>query len=133
MKHTNYKNKKLQFANIDINTIAQKHKTPFFLYSEEILSRNYMDFYQGALQAKLHDPLVCFALKSNPNRELLKILAKLGSGADIVSGGELKRALEAGISPDKIVFSGVGKTEDEILFALKTSPKGIFSLQRGSP
>ncbi len=127
MKHTNYKNKKLQFANIDINTIAQKHKTPFFLYSEEILSRNYMDFYQGALQAKLHDPLVCFALKSNPNRELLKILAKLGSGADIVSGGELKRALEAGISPDKIVFSGVGKTEDEILFALKTSPKGIFS------
>ncbi|MCM2350737.1 MAG: diaminopimelate decarboxylase [Bacteriovoracaceae bacterium] len=127
MKHIDYKNKKLQFASTDIQAIAQKHKTPFFLYSEEILSKNYLDFYQAAFKAGLHAPLVCFALKSNPNRELLKILAKLGSGADIVSGGELKRALEAGITPDKIVFSGVGKTEEEILFALKTSPQGIFS------
>lgn len=127
MKHIDYKNKKLQFASTDIEAIAQKHKTPFFLYSEEILSKNYLDFYQAAFKAGLHAPLVCFALKSNPNRELLKILAKLGSGADIVSGGELKRALEAGITPDKIVFSGVGKTEEEILFALKTSPQGIFS------
>ncbi len=127
MKHVDYKNKKLQFSKIDIHTIARKHKTPFFLYSEEILTANYLDFYQGALKANLPDPLVCFALKSNPNRELLKVLAALGSGADIVSGGELKRAIEAGISPDKIVFSGVGKTEEEILYALKASTTGIFS------
>lgn len=126
MKNLNYKNKKLQFSKIDIFSVAKKHKTPFFLYSTEILSKNYSDFYSGAVNAGLINPLVCFALKSNPNKELVRILAKLGSGADIVSGGELKRALEAGIPPEKIVFSGVGKTEEEILYALKLS-KGIFS------
>lgn len=127
IKNLDYKNKKLQFSKIDIESVAKKHKTPFFLYSEEILSKNYLDFYEGAKAAGLNNPLVCFAMKSNPNRELVKILAKLGSGADIVSGGELKRALEAGIPADKIVFSGVGKTEEEILYALKVSKNGIFS------
>lgn len=127
MKHLDYKNKKLHFNKIDITSVAQKYKTPFFLYSEEILTGNYMDFYEGAKASGLINPLVCFAMKSNPNRELVKILGKLGSGADIVSGGELKRALEAGIPADKIVFSGVGKTEEEILFALKVSKTGIFS------
>lgn len=97
------------------------------MYSEEILSNNYNDFFNGAVNSGLINPLVCFALKSNPNKELLKILAKLGSGADIVSGGELKRALESGIPADRIVFSGVGKTEDEIMYALKASKNGIFS------
>lgn len=123
----NYKNKKLQFSKVDLTTVAKKFKTPFFLYSEEILTRNYLDFYEGAQAANLNQPLICFALKSNPNKELVKILAKLGSGADIVSGGELKRALEAGIPSNKIVFSGVGKTEEEILYALKVSKNGIFS------
>lgn len=127
MKHVDYKKKKLHFHQTDIATVAKQHKTPFFLYSEEILSKNYLDFYGGAINAGLINPLVCFAMKSNPNKELVKILGSLGSGADIVSGGELKRALEAGISPDKIVFSGVGKTEEEILFALKVSKNGIFS------
>lgn len=127
MKHLEYKQKKLHFNQTDIHTVAKKHKTPFFLYSEEVLAKNYTEFFDGAVNSGLINPLVCFALKSNPNLELLKILAKLGSGADIVSGGELKRALEAGITPDKIVFSGVGKTEDEIIFALKTSKDGIFS------
>jgi diaminopimelate decarboxylase len=127
MKHLNYKNKKLHFNKTDITSLAKKFKTPFFLYSQDILTQNYLDFYEGAKDAGLHKPLVCFALKSNPNRNLLKILASLGSGADIVSGGELKRALEAGIPAEKIVFSGVGKTEEEILFALKISKKGIFS------
>lgn len=119
MNELNYKNKKLQFSHLDIEAIAKKHKTPFFVYSEEILQHNFLQFAVGAESAGLIDPLVCFALKSNPNKELLKILAKLGSGADIVSGGELRRALEAGIPPEKIVFSGVGKTEEEIEFALK--------------
>jgi diaminopimelate decarboxylase len=119
MNEINYKNQKLQFSKLDIATVAKKHKTPFFLYSEEILTQNYLQFALGAEAAGLVDPLVCFALKSNPNRELVKILAKLGSGADIVSGGELKRAIEAGIPAEKIVFSGVGKTEEEIIYALK--------------
>jgi len=119
MSTLTYKNKKLHFAGLDINIAAKKFKTPFFLYSEDILSQNYLDFYNSAKEAKLIDPLVCFALKSNPNKELVKLIAKLGSGADIVSGGELKRAIEAGIPAEKIVFSGVGKTEEEITFALK--------------
>ena len=106
-----YKNKSLQFSQADIGSIAKYFKTPFFLYSEDILTNNYVSFANGAKEAGLINPLVCFALKSNPNKEMLKILAKLGSGADIVSGGELKRALEAGIPIEKIVFSGVGKTE----------------------
>lgn len=127
MNELKYKNKSLEFSHIDVASVAKKHRTPFYLYSEEILSNNYLEFFEGALNAGLKKPLVCFALKSNPNLELLKILASLGSGADIVSGGELKRALKAGIDPQKIVFSGVGKTEEEIKFALKTSKNGIYS------
>lgn len=125
MNEINYRNQKLQFSKLDIASVAKKHKTPFFLYSEEILTQNYLQFALGAEAAGLIDPLVCFALKSNPNRELVKVLANLGSGADIVSGGELRRAIEAGIPPEKIVFSGVGKTEEEIVFALKL--KGILN------
>jgi diaminopimelate decarboxylase len=127
MKHLEYIARKLAFNGSDISSIAKQHPTPFFLYSEEILLNNYSDFFSGAVNSGLINPLICFALKSNPNRELLKLLAKRGSGADIVSGGELRRALEAGIAPDKIVFSGVGKTEEEILYALGVSSKGIFS------
>jgi diaminopimelate decarboxylase len=127
MNELTYKKKNLQFSKCDINSISKKHKTPFFLYSEDILTQNYLSFSEGAKTAGLIDPLICFAMKSNPNKELVKILSKLGSGADIVSGGELKRALEAGIPAEKIVFSGVGKTEEEILFALKLKGKGLNS------
>jgi len=122
-----YKKNNLAFSHVDIGHLAKKHKTPFFVYSEEILVKNYIEFFDGAKNAGLKNPLVCFALKSNPNLEVLKVLAKLGSGADIVSGGELKRALQAGIPSDKIVFSGVGKTEEEILYALNVSKNGIYS------
>ena len=77
MKDLNYKNKSLNFSKLDIEDVAKKHKTPFFLYSEEILSHNYTSFYKGAKDSGLIDPLICFALKSNPNKELVKILAKL--------------------------------------------------------
>lgn len=127
MKDLDYKKQTLHFSKIDIESVAKKHKTPFFLYSQEVLTENYLKFYTGAKKAGLINPLVCFALKSNPNKDLVKILANLGSGADIVSGGELKRALEAGIPASRIVFSGVGKTEEEIMFALKLPGKGINS------
>jgi diaminopimelate decarboxylase len=127
MKDLIYKNKKLQFAEADITQIASEYKTPFFLYSEDVLRRNYQNFYQGALKAGINNPLVCFAMKSNPNKELVSILASMGSGADIVSVGELKRAMDAGIPPERIVFSGVGKTEEEIMYALQVSTHGIYS------
>jgi diaminopimelate decarboxylase len=127
MKELIYKNKKLHFNNFDLTEIAGKFKTPLFVYSEHLLTENYLQFFNSAVQVGLINPLVCFALKSNSNKELLKILASHGSGADIVSGGELKRALEAGIPPEKIVFSGVGKTEEEIIFALKIKKNGIYS------
>lgn len=127
MSDLKYNKKQLEFSKINIEKVAKEFKTPFFLYSEEVLTQNYNSFIEAAKKAKLHKPLVCFALKSNPNRKLVEILAGLGSGADIVSVGELKRALEAGIKPEDIVFSGVGKTEDEILYALKVSKKGINS------
>ncbi len=127
MSNLAYKNKKLHFSNLDLSKVARDYKTPFYLYSEDVLVENYTTFYQGAKAAGLRKPLVCFALKSNPNRELLRTLAKLDSGADIVSGGELRRALEAGIPAEKIVFSGVGKTEEEITYALGVSKKGIYS------
>ncbi len=122
-----YKKKILHFSGMDLSDLAKGNKTPFFVYSEDILVHNYTSFYEGAKKAGIRKPLVCFAMKSNPNKELVSILADLGSGADIVSGGELKRALEAGIPSEKIVFSGVGKTKEEIDYALTVSKKGIFS------
>ncbi len=122
-----YKNGALHFERANISQIAKKFPTPFFLYSETILKNNYSAFYEAAKKAKLHEPLICFALKSNSNKSLLKILAKLGSGADIVSVGEFKRAIEAGIPAEKIVFSGVGKTKEEIKYVLKASKHGPYS------
>ena len=126
-KQLAYKNSALFFERADIAKIAKKIPTPFYLYSEKILKDNYTNFYEAAKKAELHKPLVCFALKSNSNKSLLKILAKLGCGADIVSGGEFKRAVEAGIPTDKIVFSGVGKTREEIEYTLKASKHGPYS------
>lgn len=122
-----YKNKKLYFDNIPLENLTKKFATPFYIYSEKVLLDNYNKFNSIAIKEGLPSPLICFALKCNSNSTLLKSLARAGAGADIVSGGELKRALEAGIPPEKIVFSGVGKTKDEILLALKSSKKGIYS------
>lgn len=91
--------------------------TPFYLYSQNILTRNFLEFQNEANKNGL-DALICFALKANANPHVLTTLAELGAGADIVSGGELKLALKAGIPADKIVFSGVGKTAVEIEQAL---------------
>lgn len=112
-----YKNKELNFEDTSLKEVLAKYPTPLYLYSEKELIANYREFESGAKQLECEFD-ICFALKANPNKELLKILAKLGCGADIVSGGELSRALEAGIPASKIVFSGVGKLESEIDQAL---------------
>lgn len=122
-----YKKSDLHLDGVSIQSLAKKLKTPFYLYSQETLEYNYKSFEKAAKDNQIHDPLICFALKSNPNKKVVKTLAKLGAGADIVSGGELKRALECGIHPQKIVFSGVGKTEAEIISALKSHKDGIYS------
>ncbi len=111
-----YKKNDLYIENILINKLAKKYKTPFYCYSLSQLQRNFYKFNNAFRKFK---PLVCFSVKSNPNITLLKELKKMGSGADVVSSGELLKVLKAGISSKKIVFSGVGKTEDEIELAIK--------------
>lgn len=119
----NYSNNKLHFKEIELSKIVNTNKTPFYLYSEEILIYN-LNQYKDAINKNKIDGLVCFALKSNNNLDLLKAMAKNGSGADIVSSLELLRALDAGIDSKKIVFSGVGKTEDDIRLGIE---KNILS------
>ena len=110
-----YRDKNLYFENTSVKKIAQKNITPFFLYSFKQLENNFR-FFQNTFN-KIN-PLICFAIKSNTNLIILKKLKKLGSGADVVSIGELQLALKAGIDPQKIVFSGVGKTKEELAYAI---------------
>jgi len=122
-----YKEDTLTFDNIPLGEIVKDHPTPFYLYSLDQLTKNFSQFQEAATSAGLENGLICFALKANPNKEILKSLASLGCGADIVSGGELKRAMDCGIEPQKIVFSGVGKQDWEIREALASHPLGIYS------
>ena len=115
MQNFRYVDKKLFIEKLSINNILKKNKTPFYLYSENQIINNYLKFTKTF---KKTNPIVCFAAKSNSNVAILKILGKLGAGADVVSGGELLKALKAGIKANKIVFSGVGKTEDELKIAI---------------
>lgn len=116
MDHFQYKNGRLYAEDVALDTLADAVGTPFYVYSTATLKRHFRVFADafGGL-----DTLVCFAVKANSNVAVLRTLAREGAGADVVSSGELKRALMAGISPDKIVFSGVGKTEEELTAALK--------------
>jgi diaminopimelate decarboxylase len=102
---------------VPIERIAEQVGTPFYLYSHATLTHHFRVFDQ-AFTGVPH--LVCFAMKANSNMALLKLFADLGGGADVVSGGELYRALKAGIAPRRIVFAGVGKTREEMDYALKS-------------
>ena len=106
-----------------ISKIAAEVGTPFYLYSEQKLRDNFKSFADAVKPLK--KATVCFAVKSNFNPTILKILAGMGAGADIVSGGELELALQAGVSADKIVFSGVGKTRAELTAAIMAGIKQI--------
>ncbi len=106
---------KLFVGKVSIANIVKKNKTPFYLYSEGQIKENYLNFAKSFESVK---PLICFAAKANTNLSILKVLKKLGSGADVVSGGELLKVIKAGIKPNKIVFSGVGKSEEEIKLAI---------------
>jgi diaminopimelate decarboxylase len=116
MNHFNYKDGELYCEDIPVKEIARKVKTPFYLYSSATLTRHF-NVFDRAFSG--HPHLICFAVKANSNLTVLNLLGELGAGADIVSGGELYRALKAGIPADRIVYSGVGKTEKEIREAAK--------------
>ena len=110
-----YINNSLSIEKIKVQDIAKKFGTPIYCYSYEQLKKNIGNFKKNF---KSFSPLICFAIKSNTNVNLIREIRKFGLGADVVSMGELMVALKAGIDPKKIVFSGVGKTSNEISYAI---------------
>jgi len=111
-----YKNQSLHAEDIDVKALAAQYGTPLYVYSRATLERHWHAFNDALGD---HPHLICYAVKANSNIGVLSVLAKLGSGFDIVSGGELARVIEAGGDMSKVVFSGVGKTPEEIEFALQ--------------
>jgi len=116
MNYIRLRKNNLYVENISTASLVKKYKTPFYCYSLSQLKSNFFNFNDAFKKIK---PLICFSVKSNSNINLLKELNKLGSGADVVSAGELLKVSKAGIKPNKIVFSGIGKTEDEIKLAIQ--------------
>ena len=121
-----YINKKLTIEKISFQKIANKFETPCYCYSYSKLEENINNFKKNF---KSFSPLICFAIKSNTNVNLIKEIKKFGLGADVVSMGELMMAIKAGINPKKIIFSGVGKTSNEISYAID---KKIFLINAES-
>ncbi|KQP06656.1 diaminopimelate decarboxylase [Methylobacterium sp. Leaf99] len=120
MHHFHYRDGRLAAEDVDLTALADAVATPFYCYSTATLERHYRVFAQAFAG---DDALVCYAMKANSNQAVLTTLARQGAGMDIVSEGELRRALAAGVDPQRIVFSGVGKTPDEMAAALKA---GIY-------
>jgi diaminopimelate decarboxylase len=115
MHHFVYRNGVMHAEAVDLLTLADAVGTPFYCYSTATLTRHYRVFAGAFADVPA---LVCYAMKANSNQAVIKTLAQLGAGADVVSGGELKRARAAGVAPDKIMFSGIGKTADELALAV---------------
>ena len=116
MNYIQLRKNNLCVENISASKLTKKYKTPFYCYSLTQLKENFKNFNNIFRAIK---PIICFSVKSNSNLTLLKELKKIGSGADVVSLGELLKVIKVGINPKKIVFSGVGKTEEEIRVAIK--------------
>ena len=120
MHHFHYRDGRLHAEDVDLTRLADEVGTPFYCYSTATLERHFRVFADAFAG---DEALVCFAMKANSNQAVLRTLARQGAGMDIVSEGELRRALAAGVDPQRIVFSGVGKTRDEMEAALRA---GIF-------
>ena len=116
MHYFDYKNGLLHAEEVDLTKLADEIGTPFYCYSQQTLERHYNVFAEAFAD---RDALVCFAMKANSNQAVIKTLAKLGAGMDVVSEGELRRAMSAGVPGERILFSGVGKTQREMALALK--------------
>ena len=118
MDHFAYREGELHAENVAISRIAAEVGTPFYCYSTATLKHHYKVFTEAFSGA---NATLCYAVKANANLAVIRTLAELGAGADVVSGGELERALQAGVPPAHIVFSGVGKTPEELNYALDTN------------
>jgi diaminopimelate decarboxylase len=121
MHDFHYRGKNLYCEGVSLATLARQFGTPLYVYSQRTLTEHFRRLDQAMADV---DHLICFAVKSNSNLSVLRTLARLGSGFDIVSAGELERVLAAGGDARRCVFAGVGKTEEEIAFALK---RGVYS------
>jgi len=117
MHHFEYKGDELFCEDVPVSKIASEAGTPVYIYSSATLTKHFNAFDSSF---KVIPHITCYSMKSNSNGAILNLFSKMGSGADIVSGGELYRALRVGMAPAKIVYSGVGKTSDEIDLSLKT-------------
>ena len=122
MSSINYVNENLFVEDVSIEAIADSIETPFYCYSTALMVQRYRDLREAL---KLQEPTIYYAVKANPNLAVVRTFSRQGAGADVVSVGELRRCLAAGIPANKIVFAGVGKTRSEISEALK---EGVFQL-----
>ena len=111
-----YKKRDLVIDGFKPQALANKYSTPIYCYSLKKIKENVINFKKNFEKI---NPITCFAIKANSNEFIIREIGKLGLGADVVSIGELMKALKSGIKPNKIVFSGVGKTSEEISFAIK--------------
>ena len=127
MNHFHYEQKALYCEDVPVSKIARDVGTPVYIYSDATLRRHF-DVFDSAFKDVKH--LTCFSMKSNSNGAVLNLFSRQGGGVDIVSGGELFRALKAGVDPEKIVYSGVGKREEELVYALES---GILIFNVESP
>lgn len=116
MKHLSYKKGEIFIENMALANVAKQVNTPFYAYSKKSIEENFNNFAKNFSDV---DHKICYAIKANCNLNIVKILAKLGSGIDAVSAGEIHRAVKAGINAKKIVFAGVGKTYEEMVYALE--------------
>src|ERR1700691_1960261 len=121
-----YRQNELYCEQTSVRELAARHGTPFYVYSQATVARSFQDL-DAALQPLDHS--ICYAVKANSNLAVLRVLARLGGGFDIVSEGELRRVMAAGGDPVRCVFAGVGKTEREIEFALR---RGVYCLNAES-
>jgi diaminopimelate decarboxylase len=126
MHHFQYRNNKLHCEGVSVEALAEKFGTPLYVYSQATLTDHYQKLDKALAPL---DHMICFAMKANSNLAVMRVLANQGSGFDLVSGGELQRVIAAGGDPRKCAFAGVGKTEEEIEFALK---KGIYTFNAES-
>ncbi len=125
MNHFELRDGELHCEDVPLAAIAEAVGTPVYVYSTATFERHYTVLREALEAEGVRDPLIAFAVKANSNLAVLRTLAKLGAGADTVSEGEIRRALAAGVPPERIVFSGVGKTRAEIAFALETGVSEI--------
>lgn len=116
MNHFDYRDGELQIEDVAVARIASDVGTPFYCYSTATLTRHYRVFQEALADL---DPMICYAVKANGNLAVIRTLADLGAGADVVSEGELQRALAAGVPADRIIYSGVGKTREDLISAVR--------------